>query len=800
MKIINTKRLTGILGCLLALILTISLATPALALPQIPHQFWGQVTIEGGQADEGTPVSAKIDGTEYASTTVDADGYYGYDPLFRVPADDPDISGKDGAYVGDLIEFYVADALATTFTFQIGGHDRLDLTVGEVPAQYSLTVASTAGGEVTTPGEGTFPDYAAGTEVALLAEPDTGYEFVNWTGDVGTVANVNEASTTITMNADYSIQANFGEIGVTYTLTISSTTGGSVTEPVEAISTHDSGTVVNLLAVADTGYQFANWTGDTADIANINVASTTITMNGNYTITANFEIGITYDLTVASGDNGSVTTPGEGTFTYNASDVVNLVASPDTGYTFVNWTGEVGDVANVNAASTTITMNGDYSITANFVEVTGDLGELIIATPSGGTLDFDVPELGPGTYSGNVTINKPITITGTEGVIISGGILIEELTGSNVTVENLTITDYINFGIKIVKVRADDVFIIRNNTFEGVEGSVIGIQVDAVEAGGILEVEQNSITGNEIGIKLLADVADGGIQFNDITGNTIGLEQLAEIMGAYAGQNWWGDISGPGEENWNPGGIGDNVTGNIGYFPWLTRDFKTVIDDNIAYFGLPAVELNTGWNIISTPIALDPLVEWVDSDNISRTGVDTWGDYIALGDGLSTDNMSPAWRFDGESQAWVVLSSDSPLKPCDAIYVRMASDDIAPILYSPDVSVPSKDLYSGWNLVSLAWLPSTIEDVYGLPADEALITVEEVTGSHTGYKLVVSPGVNTYESTWIYIAGDDIEPWTDPNIWPPPDDCMVITSGYWVFMLNDGTLAGFAFTPISLRG
>jgi len=126
----------------------------------------------------------------------------------------------------------------------------------------------------------------------------------------------------------------------------------------------------------------------------------------------------------------------------------------------------------------------------------------------------------------------------------------------------------------------------------------------------------------------------------------------------------------------------------------------------------------------------------------------------------------------------------------------MAEDDIAPILFSPNVSVPSKELYSGWNLVSLAWIPSG--EIYGMPADEALVTVEDVSGGLTGYKLVVSPGVNTYESTWIHIAGQPIEPWTDSNVWPPPDGYMLITSGYWVFMLNDGTLAGFAFTPVSL--
>jgi len=71
-------------------------------------------------------------------------------------------------------------------------------------------------------------------------------------------------------------------------------------------------------------------------------------------------------LAVSSTAGGSVTTPGEGTFTYNAGTVVNLVATPDASYYFVNWTGDVGNIANVNAATTTITMNGDYSITANF--------------------------------------------------------------------------------------------------------------------------------------------------------------------------------------------------------------------------------------------------------------------------------------------------------------------------------------------------------------------------------------------------------------------------------------------------
>jgi len=75
---------------------------------------------------------------------------------------------------------------------------------------------------------------------------------------------------------------------------------------------------------------------------------------------------VQYNLTISSTEGGEVTTPGEGTFTYDEGTVVNLTAEADEGYQFVNWTGNVSAIADVNADATTITMNGDYSITANF--------------------------------------------------------------------------------------------------------------------------------------------------------------------------------------------------------------------------------------------------------------------------------------------------------------------------------------------------------------------------------------------------------------------------------------------------
>ena len=177
-------------------------------------------------------------------------------------------------------------------------------------------------------------------------------------------------SITITGSAsDVDFQA-FGGEPRQYDLIISSTAGGSVTTPGEGISTHDAGTLVDLVAEHDEGYHFVNWTGNVGTIANVNDPSTTITMNGDYSITANFEenTSVQYDLTISSTAGGSVTTPGEGISTHYAGTVVDLVAEHNEGYHFVNWTGDVGTVADVNLEETTITMNDSYSITANFEE------------------------------------------------------------------------------------------------------------------------------------------------------------------------------------------------------------------------------------------------------------------------------------------------------------------------------------------------------------------------------------------------------------------------------------------------
>ena len=299
---------------------------------------------------------------------------------FAQAGDSGSAVSKDGKFVGLLFAGSANYAVICKAGYIING-----LGVAVVPPPgYNLTISSTPGGNVSEPGVGTFV-YDKSAVVNLTAVPDTSnhYHFVEWSGN-GTVGNVTAASTNITMNDSYSIAANFALDPGYYSLTISSTLGGNVTQPGVGTFVYNS-TVVNLTAVPDPGYQFAGWTGNaTSAIDNITAASTNITMNDSYSITANFEWPVVL-LTISSTGGGSVLTPGEGTFSCPFGANVSLVAVPDEGYQFANWTGNVSTIANVYAASTAITMDNSYDVIASF-NVTGGTGSrCFIATAAYGT-------------------------------------------------------------------------------------------------------------------------------------------------------------------------------------------------------------------------------------------------------------------------------------------------------------------------------------------------------------------------------------------------------------------------------
>ena len=123
-------------------------------------------------------------------------------------------------------------------------------------------------------------------------------------------------------------------------------------------NTYVSGTTITLTAVPTTGYHFVNWSGDVMDSTN----PVTVTVKGNITVTANFEIN-KYSITASAGPNGYISPSGTITINYGDSKTFNV--TPNPGY-------KIKDVkvdgSSVGAVSTYTfsNINSDHKIEATF--------------------------------------------------------------------------------------------------------------------------------------------------------------------------------------------------------------------------------------------------------------------------------------------------------------------------------------------------------------------------------------------------------------------------------------------------
>lgn len=272
------------------------------------------------------------------------------------------------------------------------------------------------------------------------------------------------------------------------------------------------------------------------------------------------------------------------------------------------------------------------------------------------------------------------------------------------------------------------------------------------------------------GIHITSAVTSGTttLLFNNIEGTAqFGVGSFNGVKNDGAGtvaatNNWWGNASGPagiGE------GSGSALLGNATYDSWLTRDVLTVLQDILGYIGWN-ITLGSGWNVFSTPVALD-------------SAGDTYGELVGLGNGLKIHPTSPAYYFNAATQEWLQALDIYVLSPVDAIYIRMTDADKALVLASPSVSSAQKSLVAGWNLVSLS------STGVKLQANTALTSIADK------FAHLVSPSLNN-QAGWVYTVTETVGTYVDTTT----PGWMHIGKGYWVYMNSADTLGGFGFTPL----
>ena len=210
-------------------------------------------------------------------------------------------------------------------------------TVGRIVDIYGLIVGA---GSVSTPG--------SLVSLSFTAKLASGTSTIGFS-KVGVTNNTAYVPITVT---------NGTVILRQYTLSITIDGSGCSVTKNPSQTTYAYGTVVQLTAVPGTGWAFSSWSGNLSGSTN----PTSITMNGNKSVTAHFTQN-QYMLTITIDGSGSVTkNPNQATYSY--SQVVTLTAVPGTGWMFSSWTGDLTGTQN----PTTITMNGNRAVTAHFVD------------------------------------------------------------------------------------------------------------------------------------------------------------------------------------------------------------------------------------------------------------------------------------------------------------------------------------------------------------------------------------------------------------------------------------------------
>jgi hypothetical protein len=251
-------------------------------------------------------------------------------------------------YTGPFVLAQSATVRAIGYSADFSQSDEADTVNANVLVNHTLSVSTTSGGTVTlNPPGGT---YLATNIVTATAQPGAGWYFLYWLGD----ASGPNPSVNVSMERDKALHAVFGT-----TLSTTVTGNGSI-QVAPAGGVYPLGTTLRLTAIPQPGNYFGFW----GNAATGNTNPLYFTISGpNQTVSSIFA-PLPADqaaLTVLINGQGRVNANPRAN-AYSTNQSVTLTAVPDSGQSFLSWSGDASGTQN----PLTVSMAQSRVITANF--------------------------------------------------------------------------------------------------------------------------------------------------------------------------------------------------------------------------------------------------------------------------------------------------------------------------------------------------------------------------------------------------------------------------------------------------
>ena len=229
-----------------------------------------------------------------------------------------------------------------------------NLVGGDKSYNLTTTVSPEEGGTIDPPSG----SYESGVQLSVRANPSEGWRFDRWEGDF---LNITVNPVNISMTKDHNVIAVFEPRD--YPLHISIKGEGVVEEKIvqQKSTEYPFGTIVQLTAVPQEGWQFGYWEGD----VETNENPTIIEITNDNNVTAVFE-PIAYELAISVEGEGQVLEEllHSKTNEYPFGSVVNLTAVPGDSWRFQHWRGDITTSSN----PVQVVIDDHKQVTAVFVE------------------------------------------------------------------------------------------------------------------------------------------------------------------------------------------------------------------------------------------------------------------------------------------------------------------------------------------------------------------------------------------------------------------------------------------------